>query len=278
MTAKQKLKEKIEEILDVPQKAIKGDKNKTIEKDLGGFLVEKGYIKGVVESEDGWGFVYKSTTKKILISLKSMPHQKWEDCIFKMGFNQKIKEHLFPVPEEETKRYRFLHEANHAYQEYLTDIESPENSKEWHQKALSGELVSVYACLFVFCFQKRMEELSKEKECDYCAKGLSIWGNAPNYDYKSDENIPNIESEIAVRAQEDANELVTMYIWHPDYFNVYMDYLSLNYENPEIREKELTGEDLNKKNLTRITKTEAEQLKEVVSLYVQEMKRIINEK
>lgn len=278
MTEKEKLKRKIEEKLSVPQKAIRGDKNKNIEKELGLFLVEKGYIKGVEENSGGWGFVYKSKTKKILVSLNSMPHEKWEDCIFKMGHNDKTKENLFPEPEDETKQYRFLHEANHAYQEYLTDMESPENPKEWHEKALSGELVSVYACLFVFCFQKRMEELSKEKECDYCAKGLSIWGNAPNYDYKSDNSIPNKESEIAVRAQEDANELVTMYMWHPDYFDVYMDYLSLNYDNPEIREKELTREDLDRKNLIRITKMEVDQLREVVILYVQEMKMLIAEK
>ncbi len=274
---KEELKKKVKEKLNVPKKAIQGDENTMIERDLGFFLVEIEYIKDVDETKDGWGFVYRSSTKDILISLKDMPHHKWEDCIFKMGFNFKTEENLFPEPEDETRKYRFLHEANHAYQEYLTNIESPENPKEWYEKALSGELVSVYACLFSFCFQKRMEELQKEKECDYCAKGLSIWGNAPNYDYKNDKSIPNIESEIAVRAQEDANELVTMYMWHPEYFNAYMDYLSLNYENEEIREKELTKEDLDKKNLVRITKIEAEQIKELVSLYVEEMKlRITN--
>ncbi len=272
---KNKLKKKIEERLSVPGKAVEGDSNKTIERDLGIFLVNEGYIKGIEENSDDWGFVYRSFSKTIAISKKEMPHQKWEDCIFKMGINEKTKENLFPSPSKETEKYRFLHEASHAYQEYLTEKESPDNPAKWHEKALSGEIESFYASLFVFCFSKRLEELEKEKECDYCARGLSVWGNAPNYDYKTNEEICNIGSEIAIRAQEDANELVTMYIWHPDYFNAYINYLSLNYENKRIREGEFTEDDLKNSNLVKITKEEAEKIKEEVLLYVEEMKKNI---
>jgi len=273
--SKEEIKKRVEEKLDVPRKALEGDENKEIERMLGFFLIEKGYIAGVEEKDDDWSFVYQSTTRSIAISEKEMPHEKWEKCIFKMGINQKTEENLFPSPGPETEKYRFLHEANHAYQEYLCFKESGENPKEWHQKSLEGEIDSCYGKLFNFCFYKRMEDDEKEGKRKESEKGLSVWGNASNYDYLSDEEIPNRESEIAVRAQEDANELVTMFLWHPEYFRAYLDYLSLNHENPQVREKEITKEDLEKRGLIRISKEEADYLKRLVSLYVEEMKKNI---
>ncbi len=268
----EELKKKIEERLNVPRKAIEGDENKDIEKRLGYFLVDCGYIQGIEKREDDWGFVYYSITRKIAVSQKEMPHSKWEHCIFKMGINEKTKENLFPNPGEETQMYRFLHEANHAYQEYLCFNECSYDPKLWYEKVLSGEIVSCYGDLFNFCFQKRLEEDCREGERKEKERGLSIWGNAPNYSSKNDENIPNRGSEIAVRAQEDANELITMFLWHPKYFEGYLDYLSLNHENSQVREKEITKEDLEKEGLLQLKKGEVEQLKEMVSLYVNEMK------
>lgn len=268
----EELKKKIEERLNVPRKAIEGDENKDIEKRLGYFLVDCGYIQGIEKREDDWGFVYYSITRKIAVSQKEMPHSKWEHCIFKMGINEKTKENLFPNPGEETQMYRFLHEANHAYQEYLCFNECSHDPKLWYEKVLSGEIVSCYGDLFNFCFQKRVEEDCREGERKEKERGLSIWGNAPNYSSKNDENIPNRASEIAVRTQEDANELITMFLWHPKYFEVYLDYLSLNHENSQVREKEITKEDLEKEGLLQLKKGEVEQLKEMVSLYVNEMK------
>jgi hypothetical protein len=273
MEKKEELKKKIEEKLDVPKKAVEGDENKDIEKKLGYFLVDSGYIKDIEKREDDWGFVYYSFTRKIAVSEKEMPHTKWEYCIFKMGNNEKTGEDLFPSPGKETEKYRFLHEANHAYQEYLCFEECSDDPRLWYEKVLNGEIVSSYGELFRFCFQKRGEE-----DCNEGGKkerGLSVWGNAPNY--KEDKNIPNRLSEIAVRAQEDANELVTMFLWHPKYFEVYLDYLSLNHENFQVREKEITREDLNKCGLVQISKKEREYLKEIVSLYVNEMKARLEE-
>ncbi len=270
MENKEELKKKIEERLNVPRKAVEGDENKDIEKRLGYFLVDCGYIQGIEKREDDWGFVYYSITRKIAVSQKEMPHSKWEDCIFKMGINEKTKENLFPNPGEETEMYRFLHEANHAYQEYLCFSECSYNPKLWYENVLKGEIVSCYGDLFTFCFQKRLEEDYREGERKEKERGLSIWGNAPNY--SNDESIPNRASEIAVRAQEDANELVTMFLWHPKYFEVYLDYLSLNHENSQVREKEVTKEDLEKEGLLQLKKEEAKQVKELVFLYVNEMK------
>ncbi len=274
MIGKEELKKKIEECLDVPPKALRGDENEDIEKKLGDFLVEKGYIKGVDERKEDWGFMYHSVTKKISVSQKEMPHMKWEHCIFKAGFNEETKEDLFPSPGQETEKYRFLHEANHAYQEYLCYKESPDDAKEWYQKVLEGEIESPYGGLFEFCFQKRIEEDEKEGMKKTIEKGLSVWGNAPNYNHK-EEGALNKASEIAVRAQEDANELATMFLWHPRYFDVYLDYLSLNHNNYQIREKELTKEDLEKRGLIQITKEEANYLKKMVLDYIEEMKRNI---
>ncbi len=271
MTDKEKLKKKIEDCLDVPPKALRGDENEGIERKLGNFLVEKGYIKGVEKREEDWGFMYHSVTRKISVSKKEMPHMKWEKCIFKEGRNEKTEENLFPSPGLETEKYRFLHEANHAYQEYLCCKESPDNAKEWYQKALEREIDSPYGRLFRFCFRKRIEEDEKEGRKKTTEKGLSVWGNAPNYNHEG-EGVLNKESEIAVRAQEDANELATMFLWHPNYFSVYLDYLSLNHNNYQIRERELTEEDLRKRGLIQITKEEAEYLKETISAYVEEMK------
>jgi hypothetical protein len=271
MSSKQKIKQKIKKYLDVPEKARVGDENKDIELKLGSFLVEKGYIRETEDREEDWGFVYYSFTKVISISKKKMPHQKWEDCVFKIGRNKETGEDLFPSPGEETKKYRFLHEANHAYQEYLCTKESPDNPKEWYQKSLQGEVSSCYSKLFNFCFKKR-EEVDTNKKEGEPQRGISVWGNAENYNYKNNEEIPNKISELAVRAQEDANEMITMFLWHPFYFNTYLDYLSLNYQNKEIREREVVREDVEKQNLISLSKEEASELKRIVRSYVKEMK------
>ncbi len=275
MEKKERIKKKIENLLDVPLKAIKGDENENIEKKLGFFLVDKEYIRGVEERSEDWGFVYYSTTRNIAISKKEMPHNKWEYCIFKMGFNKEAQENLFPSPGMETKKYRFLHEANHAYQDYLCFNESPKEPEAWYEKVLEGEIESCYGRLFKFCFQKRMQEDEKEGAKGERKRGLSVWGNSSNYNHEENENIPNKFSEIAVRAQEDANELVTMYLWHPIYFDMYLDALSLNHNKEKIRERELTEEDLNKDGLARIKNDEVNYLKKLITDYVQEMKENI---
>ena len=52
--------------------------------------------------------------------------------------------------------------------------------------------------------------------------GLSTWGNVPDYDNISEP------SQSAIRAIEDANELITMYLWNPKYLDVFLDYISIN--------------------------------------------------
>lgn len=274
MTEKDKLKKKVKKKLDVPNKAIDGDENRDIESKLGDFLVEENYIKEITEREKDWGFVYYSAARQIAVSRKEMPHRKWEDCIFKMGINQKTGESLFPVPGEETEKYRFLHEANHAYQEHLCLKHFPENSELFYEKSLKKEIDCPYSQLFEFCFKKREEEEENNKK--KFPRGLSIWGNASQYNHEGDPNIPNKVSEVAVRAQEDANELVTMFLWHPEYFATYLDYLSLNYRNNEIREKEITEEDLRERGLLRISKEEVAFLEEILKFYVKEMKKSLH--
>ncbi len=274
MEEKAKLKEAVRKLLDVPQKAKAGDENKDIERKLGDFLVDKDYIRGIDEQEEDWSFVYYSTTKKIALSAKKMPHNKWEDCIFKMGVNKETGERLFPQPGVETKKYRFLHESGHAFQEFISFKECKDNSEEFYEKSLNEEINSPYSKLFRFCFEKRKEkdECAKEGEAP---KGLSVWGNAPNYSCYGNEAVVNKDSELAVRAQEDANELITMYLWHPDYLKAYLDYLSLNYNNQEVREDEITKEDLERRGLLQLKKEEANTLWKIINSYIKEMKNAL---
>ncbi len=268
-----KLRKIVKETLDVPQKAIIGDENKEIEMSLGVFLINKGYIKGVEERKMDWGFVYQSKTRKIAVSKKKMPFKKWEECIFRMGINKETGEDIFPKIGKETKKYRFLHEASHAYQDYLCFNECKKEPYLWYEKSLKGEIRSNYANLFNFCFKKREDEVinpGRKKE-----RGLSVWGNVSKYDYKREKGVINKASEIAARAQEDANELVTMFLWHPEYFNAYMDYLSLNKDNPQVKKEKIDIDNLEKRGLIKISKEEAKYLKDIVSSYVKEMREEI---
>ncbi len=269
---KDELRKMIGEILDVPQKAIIGDENKDIEINLGLFLINKGYIRGVEERKKDWGFVYQSKTRKIAISKKKMPFKKWEKCIFRMGVNRKTGEDIFPKIGKETRKYRFLHEASHAYQDYLCSNECKKDPSLWYEKSLNGEIVSSYSDLFNFCFKRREEVGNADKGK---IRGLSVWGNVSKYEYGEGEDIINKASEIAVRAQEDANELVTMFLWHPEYFNIYMDYLSLNKKNSQIQKENINIDNLEKRGLIRISKKEGEYLERVVSSYVKEMREEI---
>lgn len=250
------LEEDVKKILQVPSKATEGDENPNLESELGVFLVKKGYIRSIEEQAHSWGFIYSSSAKKIYISREWMPKEKWEHCIFRLGMNKETNENFYPERGEETKKYRFLHEVSHAYQELLFSKESLDDSKLWHEKALNGEINSCFSSLFNFCFQKREEETKR---------GLSIWGNAPQYDHLQDEKIPNRVSEIAVRAQEDANELVTMYIWHPEYFQSFIEHLLTSSEKK-----------LKEECFIKLSEKEGDYLKEIIKQYVEEMKKEID--
>jgi hypothetical protein len=249
MEAQQKLKESLSLYLNLPERLQNQDAS--LPEKLGDFLVDKGLIRGVDVWKNSWGFKYEDG--KVYISEKEMSEEQYQHYIFRLGIDQETQEMLFPQPEE-MDQYRFLHETSHAYQEYLTNKESPGNPDQWYTKVMNNEIDSNYAILWNYCFEKRQQG----------DKGLSTLGNVPDY-----SSIQNQLSQSAVRAIEDANELVTMYLWHPQYLETFLDYISGN--------KNGYGDsDLDNDGLTKISNNEKENLLLLMQTYVNEMKAEIS--
>lgn len=234
--------------LDLPEKTRTENKEKGLAKKLGQFLADKDFINQIKMWSGSWGFKYEN--KDIYVSEKPMPDSEYHRYIIELGKNIR-GENLFPNQGDETDQYRFLHETSHAYQDYLIDQESPEDPNLWHDKAIKGEIDSTFAFLFKYCYQKRTNNPGK---------GLSTWGNVPDYN-----SIPDLRNQNAKRAIEDANELVTMYLWNPKYLDAYLDYLSLNING-------INETDLNNDKLIKISDENKENIKEVIGWYIEEMK------
>ena len=133
------------------------------------------------------------------------------------------------------------------------DKETNGHKNEWYDKVVKQEINSVFGILFEYCYKKRREQ----------SLGLSTWGNVPDYNSVSEP------SQSAVRAIEDANELITMYLWNPKYFDTFLDYVSCNI--PGFNEQSLREDGLGK-----ITQQEKEGLKQLIKEYINEMKQNIS--
>lgn len=71
-----------------------------------------------------------------------------------------------------------------------------------------------------------------------------------------------------MRAYEDVNELITMYLWHPEYIETFLEYISWNipwYGRSSIEDDWLI----------KITEEEKAFLKILIGNYINEMKRNI---
>ena len=251
--------EYIESFLTLPERISETNENKNLPKNLGDFLVNNGFIKGVAMWKGSWGFKYNSVDKKISIAEREMSKENYEYYIFRLG-NAQNGESLSPKQGDETDQYRFLHETGHAYQDYLVNKESSENnfdSLSWYNKAVEGNNDSTFSMLFKLCF-----EIRKANE----NKGLSTWGNVPDY-----ENIDVKNNRVAVKALEDANELVVMQLWHPKYLDTFLDYLALKING-------YNETSLEKDKLTKISLNTRQILKEIIELYIEEMKINIEKK
>ncbi len=179
-----------------------------------------------------------------------MPTEQYNYYIFRLGKNSATGENLFPKPGDETDQYRFLHETSHAYQKYLMQEESPAEPTKWYEKVLSGKIVSELGILFEFCYQKRTQDPER---------GLSTWGNVPDYNA-----VKHAASRNAVRAIEDANELITMALWHPEYLKTFLDYVAGKI--PGYREQNLEQD-----GLIRITDSENNALQILINQYIKKM-------
>jgi len=246
---KQKLKSDLSAYLNLPER-IK-HKDSSLPQRLGDFLVDQNLIQGINIWRNSWGFKYENGI--IYIGGNEMSDEQYNYYIFRLGIDPETREPLFPKPEE-TDQYRFLHETSHAYQEYLINKENSNNPNQWYTKASNDEIDSNYAILWNFCFKKRQQRCG----------GLSTWGNVPDYN-----SIQNPQSQAAIRAIEDANELITMYLWNPKYFETFLDYLSGNISG--YGDSELKSD-----NLVKISNTEKEALVSLIKEYVDEMKKNIS--
>lgn len=199
--------------LQVPDRF--NSKNNEILQKLWKFLQWKWFIKWIWVSNDWW-FSYNSWTRNIYSASASnaMPKEAYNYYIFRLWKETSNQANLFPDYWKETDRYRFLHEVWHAYQDYLINKEFPSNPDNWYTEAVSWRINSNFAKLYKLCFELRTTPENR-------GLWLSTWGNVPNYDNPSYD-------PTWVRALEDANELVTMYLWHYEYFATFMDYLSLD--------------------------------------------------
>ncbi len=275
------LKEKLKFYYEsFPERREAGNNESNIAKEMTLFLVDNGYINEVKEW-NSWGCKYEEGV--IFINQQEMPRKEENYYIFRLGKNSLTGEHLFPKIGDgvggEVDAYRFLHETNHAYQEYLRD---KEGTDRWFERAISAEKqeeISPLKKIFKFCYDKRRESRDKGLLC-----GLSTFGNVPDYeewgiqkarDYlegreRSEENIERAidygwRCEDTTRSLEDANELTTMYLWHPEYLDTFLNYLSGNISRHG-------SESLKKDRLVMITNEEKETLKKIVLQYIEEMK------
>lgn len=197
----------------MPEKRNEGNEDHELAKQLGDFLVDQEYIKAIDIWRGSWGCKYEN--RKIYINDHQMPAAAYNYYIFRLGETLETQKPLFPEAGEEADQYRFLHETSHAYQEYLQAKESPDNPYRWCDRVISEgneHIDSNLSLLFKYCYKKRH---------DNPGKGLSTWGNVPDYN-----NIEDLRSQNATRAIEDANELVTMYLWHPEYLDTYLSYIA----------------------------------------------------
>jgi hypothetical protein len=257
------LKRKMEIYYDsFPKRREVGNSDSSLAKELTLFLIDKEYITEV-QKWNSWGCKYEDGV--IFINEQEIPQEKENYYIFRLGENQLTGEHLFPKIGDgvggEVDTYRFLHETNHAYQDWRKD---EDNSERWFEDAISKsvkEKTSPMERIFKFCYEKRKEQ----------GFGLSTWGNVPDYDYRAHPEIPNIESEVATRAWEDVNELSTMYLWHPEYLNTFLEYLSGNIDG-------YGNQDLKEDKLVRITEEEKKFLQKNILQYIEEMKENIRQK
>ena len=222
--------------------------------ELGSFLINKGCLKKIslIETDDEEFLPnYDINEKTIMLNKKTMSVNHWRDYIYrKQTFLKEGESYsLFPMhpmynpDEDETKKYLFLNATVQAYREHIK------------KEGLSKPLTS----LIEICYQKR--KLSTEKDLPRKAytRGFSLRGSHPQYfnEHKEEEYIS--------RALIDVDELITMYIWNPKFFEGYINYLS-------SKPKEI----LYKKKLCLIKDSqEAEEIKSLVNLYIEQMKEII---
>ncbi len=276
---KTELKKNMEAYYDsFPKRREVGNHDSELAKQMTLFLIDQEYINEI-QKWNSWGCKYENGT--ILVNEQPMSQENQKHYIFRLGENSLTGEHLFPKIGEgvggEVDAYRFIHESSHAYQDWRRD---KDRSDRWFEKAISNdseENSSPMERIFKFCYDKRENK----------GFGLSTWGNIPEYDEwakesenkylegkdRNEENIEKaidygLKNERCIRSWEDLNELATMYLWHPEYLNTFLEYLSGDIDGYGVQ-------DLKNDGYVKITKEEKDFLKKNILEYIEEMKENI---
>jgi hypothetical protein len=248
----EKLRSQNEEIqfhLTLPERISDKNHQPDLGKKLGEFLVQEDFTLDFENEEE-------------------MTLEYWRDYFFRRQITlpDGTTESFFPMhplyqPGEETNEidtYMHLKKVISAYREYVLKAEIMEECmslEDYYKLALLGETEStIFVELFRFCYEKR-------ERGEY--RGLSIPGSSEEYDNEKNEEIVNLEAELLTRTLEDMDELITMYLWNPQFFEGFINYLPTK-EKGNLRKKLLIIED-----------EEVKVLKALVFSYVEEMKERI---
>lgn len=237
-----------DQFLSIPNR-IDPQRQNTLGRSMASFLAEKGYVEGIKVWRGSWGFAYNSEDHTISVSEHPMPQAMYDRYIFTLGRDPQTGAQVFPYPQD-VDQYRFLHEVNHAWQDYVIDQEG--GAHGWYDKAIAGEVDSPYSILFAFCFQVRSH---------HHQRGLTPLGGQTDYDSIEDQRIQD-----ATRALEDVNELITMRMWNRTYSETFLDYISLGIPG-------YGRQNLERDRLVPISKQERDLLGRAMDLYIEDMKR-----
>lgn len=247
----QQIEQVFDQFLTIPTR-VDPERQNRLGRRVGTFLAESGYISGIKVWRGSWGFGYHSDDHTISISEHPMPASMYDRYVFTLGRDQQTGAQVFPFPAD-VDQYRFLHEVNHAWQDYVIDQEG--GSVGWYDKAIAGEVDSPYSILFAFCFQIRSQ---------HHQKGMTPLGGQADYDSIEDQR-----TQDATRALEDVNELITMRMWSRAYSETFLDYLSLKIPG-------FGRQSLEKDRLVPISEAQRDLLGKAMDLYIDDMKRRVS--
>lgn len=237
--------------------------------DMRNFLIDTGYIKSVASWDNSWGFAYVSDKKCIEFPTIPISENNYNYYIFRLGFFPDGSS-FFPG-KDEVDTYRFNHEVGHAFQSYLMDKEAGGYVNWINSKIITNTLETPFSRLFRFCYKKRSEYSRYSEDGLTSVKlGLTTWGNESYDEMWDPENSYdiNVLHQNVYGVAEDSNDLVNMALWHPEYINMYLKYLSL--EIPGYGRSSVEND-----KLVPLSVEEARELSNLIKGYISKVKNII---
>lgn len=249
---KERTKELLDAALTLPDRRNFDNSISQLPRELCSFLVDAEFINDFKVWEGSWGMKYSKLEKAVYMNDRPMPREVYNHYCFRLGVNSRGKP-LFPAEGNEYGQYSILHEVNHAYQDLMMTVESGSVNQYYEDLKNNRFGSTAFSKLIEQCLLIRMTKPS----------GITTWGNQPSYN-----GIENIDNNLITRSIEDANELVTMAMWHPDYLSIYLNYLSGDI--PGYTKAQVLAD-----GLQIISPAEKTFLQNIINEYIQTMRRVI---